>query len=184
MRIRRVHSSLIVRIIRSTTAILPCLPTAPYRGGLMPLHLTHCRKAWQSKIRSLSQTMYFGALPTLRIDRPNSVHTERQSGRLAKAPIPTMRRENKSRMTARYSQPCCVHTYVISATHARSGASTVNSLSSTLSATGSLWSESVVFRNRGLRRPTMPFSRIRRATRLRPTSNPWATSSACTRGLP
>jgi hypothetical protein len=32
---------------------------------------------------------------------------------------PTMAREKRSRMTARYSQPSCVHRYVISVTHVR-----------------------------------------------------------------
>ena len=61
-------------------------PTAPYRGGWMPLRLTQRRKAPQSKILSRSQTMYFGAALTRWIVRPKNAHTARQSGRLVKTP--------------------------------------------------------------------------------------------------
>ena len=36
---------------------------------------------------------------------------------------PTTKRENRSRITARYSHPSLVHTYVVSLTHLRLGAS-------------------------------------------------------------
>ena len=48
---------------------------------------------------------------------------------------PTTAREKRSRMTARYNQPSWVQRYVMSVTHAVSGAGTANCRASTLGAT-------------------------------------------------
>ena len=97
---------------------------------------------------------------------------------------PTTAREHRSRITARYSQPSAVHRYVISVTHAVSGAATANCRANTLGATGSAWLESVVTRNRRRGRAHSACWRMSRATRLRPSRCPRCSSSACTRGLP
>src|SRR2546427_7345221 len=55
---------------------------------------------------------------------------------------PTTRREKRSRMTTRYSQPSRVQRYVMSDTQAVFGAATVNCRSSTFAATGSPCCES------------------------------------------
>ena len=92
-KMRREHSVFRLKMYRSMTAMLPCWPMAPYRGGLMPLHLTHRRKASQSKMLSRSQTMHFGIAPARPAARPKKVHMSLQLGRLAKTPIPIARRE-------------------------------------------------------------------------------------------
>ncbi len=55
----RVASSLIVRISRSTTAMLPCLPIAPYRGRIALL-LHQRLNAVHQKMLALSQIKYLG----------------------------------------------------------------------------------------------------------------------------
>jgi hypothetical protein len=63
------------------------------------------------------------------------------------------------------------------------GAGATDGLAAGALATGAL-ATGVVALNRRFLRLLMPSSRISRATRLRLTSSPFASSSACTRGLP
>ena len=98
---------------------------------------------------------------------------------------PTTRRLKASSTAARYSHPSPVGTYVMSASHKRSGANGVKSRwirSGAGAAAGSL----TVVRGRRRRRwhPASPAPRISRATRLRPCRRPAARSSAWRRGLP
>src|SRR2546428_11228827 len=60
---------------------------------------------------------------------------------------PTILRENRSMITARYNQPSLVLIYVMSDTHFSFGRVAVKSLASKFSATGRECSESVVTRN-------------------------------------
>ena len=57
--IRLVHSSLSVRMKRSTTAMLPYLPTAPNRA-LMVLCRHQALKSSHQNCLPLSEMMYFG----------------------------------------------------------------------------------------------------------------------------
>ena len=85
---------------------------------------------------------------------------------------PTTLREYTSSTIARYSQPDQVGIYVMSATHSRSGASAKNRRSTRsmgFAASGSLCVVTTYLRSVA---PRMPFPRIRRATRLRPTRMP------------
>ena len=59
---QRVHSMFIERMNRSTMAMLPCLPTAPYRGRIVRL-LHHFLNASQSNCFPLSAMTYFGFTP-------------------------------------------------------------------------------------------------------------------------
>lgn len=91
---------------------------------------------------------------------------------------PTTRLEYRSRITARYSQPCSVHKKVMSVTQDSLGRTAVKLRSSRFGAIGKLCFESVVVRKRRRQRATSLLSRISLATRLRLTRAPEAFRSA------
>ncbi len=97
---------------------------------------------------------------------------------------PTTRRLHASSTTARYRKPAHVGTYVMSATHSRSGPVAVNWRSTRSGAGRAVSSRTVVWN--GLRRltPCTPAFRMSRATRFRPIWRPRAASSAWMRGAP
>src|SRR5579885_361329 len=90
---------------------------------------------------------------------------------------PTTAREDKSRMTARYSQPPAVGMYVMSVTHLVFGAVAVNSRCKTLGATGWVASRLVVSTRRRLRLAERVAFRMSLATRLHEIFRPWSFSS-------
>jgi len=75
-RIRRVPSSFSVLMKRSITAMLPCWPTAPYRGRIR-LRRHQRLKSWHQKMLSLSQTRYFGVAWPGRLSSQDGAHRER-----------------------------------------------------------------------------------------------------------
>ena len=77
---------------RSTTAMLPCCPTAPNRGRI-PLGLHQRVKASHQKTLSLSQITYLGVALTRAIVLPSNVRAESESGRLGRTAKPIARRE-------------------------------------------------------------------------------------------
>jgi len=87
---RRVHSSFSVRMKRSTTAMLPCLPSAPKRGR-MPFRLHQALKPSHQNWVPLSEMMYLGAAAPQR--RPRKVRTWTDVGCLLKTARPMARRE-------------------------------------------------------------------------------------------
>src|SRR5262249_39069769 len=97
---------------------------------------------------------------------------------------PITRREKTSITVARYSHPCHVRMYVMSPTHSMSGAGASNCPCTRSGIVGGVGSGVVVRTQRAGRRPRRPAAFINRATRLRPTSCPWARNSASTRGTP
>jgi len=103
---------------------------------------------------------------------------------------PTTRRDARSRITARYSQPSRVGMYVMSAAQTRSHAPKVGFVSSvkrrwsTFGAAGWAAFRRVVTRNFGVLFARMPASRMSRATRCLPHVMPCAVVSVCMRGLP
>ena len=97
---------------------------------------------------------------------------------------PTIRRENRSSTTARYSHPSAVGKYVMPAAHATFGPDGVKSRSNTLAATGRSCRESVVRTNRFAVRPRIPCVFIRVATKFSAPSKPRWFNSAVMRGLP
>ena len=97
---------------------------------------------------------------------------------------PTTRRLNRSCTAARYTHPSRVGMYVTSATQVAFGSVGSNWRSSTLSATGREWFESVVRTNRRFTAAEMPARFISLATEFTQHASPRATSSACIRGLP
>src|SRR5262249_12418985 len=80
--------------------------------------------------------------------------------------------------------PCHVRMYVMSPTHSMSGAGASNCPCTRSGIVGGVGSGVVVRTQRAGRRPRRPAAFINRATRLRPTSCPWARNSASTRGTP
>ena len=94
------------------------------------------------------------------------------------------RRLYTSSTTARNKNPVQVGTYLISATHSRSGPSALKSRSTRSGAGRASGLRSVVRTRRRRLTPQRPSWRINRATRLRLTLIPSASSSACTRGTP
>ena len=97
---------------------------------------------------------------------------------------PTTWRLNKSMITARYSQPSSVATYVMSLVHTTSGTCGLNCRSRRFGATGSLWLLSVVALNLRLPRARMPCRLMSLRTRSLPTRMPRASSSFQIRGQP
>ena len=102
-KILRVHSSFMLLMKRSTTAMLPCLPAAPYRGQ-MPVRRHHRLKSSHQKILSLSQITYFGVAVARAIVFPRKVRTASEVGLLGKTVKPIARREKWSTTTATHQQ--------------------------------------------------------------------------------
>src|SRR5262249_20821142 len=98
---------------------------------------------------------------------------------------PTTRRENRSKITARYNQPSDVSTAVQSVTHLVLGASAVKSRLRILGAKRADASLLVLI-GRALRLgcADSPRACIKRTTRLRPQCMPRVLSTAWIRGLP
>lgn len=98
---------------------------------------------------------------------------------------PTIRRENTSSTTARYSHPSPVGTYVMSAVQVRFGADAVKSRLTRSCGGTTAGSRRVRPRLRRRCTPSIRAARISRATRLRPTRTPNSSrSSAWIRGAP
>jgi hypothetical protein len=97
---------------------------------------------------------------------------------------PTTRRLQASSTTARKRKPAQVGMYVMSATHSRSGPSTLKARWTRSGAGQAAGSPRVVVTKVRRLTPTKPAASMRRATRLRPTWTPWAFSSAWIRGVP
>ena len=86
------HSVFIDRMNLSMIAMLPCLPTAPYRGRIVRL-LHHFLNASQSNCLPLSAMTYFGFTPLLLIARSRKAQTCLEVGGSLKMAKPTTRRE-------------------------------------------------------------------------------------------
>src|SRR5205807_6072810 len=91
---------------------------------------------------------------------------------------PTTRRENRSRITARYSQPSAVSTALVSVTHLLLGADAANSRLRRLGAKRARGSLFVVGLRDRLRPADKPSCCISRTTRLREQCMPRVLSTA------
>ena len=89
---RRVPSSFNVLMKRSTTAMLLCRPTAPYRARMRLRRHQRLKPAHQ-KMLSLSQIRYLGAAFARAIILPRKLRTASDFGRLGKTEKPIARRE-------------------------------------------------------------------------------------------
>lgn len=85
-------SSFMVLMKRSITAMLPCCPTAPYRGPIC-LRRHQRLKLSHQKMLSSSQIRYLGVAFARAIILPRRVRIASDLGRYGKAEKPIARRE-------------------------------------------------------------------------------------------
>ena len=106
------HSLFRLPMNRSTTAMLPFLPTAPKRGS-MSFRSHQSLKLSHQNCFPLSVIRYFGLLPAFRMVRFNRDCRAPDEGHALNTQIPTTLREKWSRMTLTHQQNghCCGSEY-------------------------------------------------------------------------
>jgi hypothetical protein len=104
----RVHSSLTVRMNRSTTARLPYLPTAPKRCRIL-FQRHHRPNAWSGNCLPWSVIKCRGVAPAFLMTRPRKVLTALDVDCWSNTANPMTRREKRSTATAIHQQNghCC-----------------------------------------------------------------------------